>query len=71
MERGITTPVEKYKAMPMEYCTFHYWMMRGRLGGLQEYSLEEYVNGSELYSFIISLPSGDAIRVMQGHTPAV
>jgi hypothetical protein len=73
MERGIKTPVEKYKAMPMEYCTFHYWLMRGRLGGpkLDEYSLEEYVKVSELHSFVVSLPSDDAMRSMQGQMPTV
>jgi hypothetical protein len=65
------TPVEKYKAMPMEYCTFHYWLMRGRSGGMRESSLEDYVNGSRLHSFVISLPSDEAIRAMQGHKPAV
>jgi len=71
MEYGIMTPVEKYKAMPLEYCTFHYWLMRGRLGGLREYSLEEYANSSRLHSFVISLPSGDAMRAMQGQKPMV
>ena len=65
------TPVEKYKAMPMEYCTFHYWLMRGRSGGLRESGLEEYVNGSRLHSFIISLPPSDAMRAMTGHKPSV
>jgi len=71
MQRGINTPVEKYKAMPMEYCTFHYWLMRGRFGVKREYSLLEYANGSRLHSFIISLPSEEAMRAMQGHKPAV
>ena len=69
-ECGIMTPVERYKAVPMQHCTFHYWLMRGRSGGTREYSLEEYANGSRLYTFIISLPSDEAMRTMQGHKPA-
>jgi hypothetical protein len=64
-------PVEKYRAMPMEYCTFHYWLMRGRSGGTREYSLEDYVDGSRLHSFVISLPSGEAMRAMQAPKPAL
>lgn len=65
------TPVEKYRTMPLEYCTFHYWLMRGRFGGKREYSLEEYVNGSQLHSFIISLPPDEAMRAMQDYEPKV
>jgi hypothetical protein len=65
------TAFEKYKAMPMEYCTFHYWLMRGRYGGTREYSLEDYANGSRLHSFVTSLPSGEAMLAMQGHKPGV
>lgn len=64
------TSVEKYKAMPMEYCTFHYWLMRGRSGGTREFSLEEYANGSRLHAFIISLPPDEAMLTMEGHKPA-
>jgi len=70
-ERGILTLVEKSKALPMEYCTFHYWLMRGRYGGIRESSLEEYVNESRLHAFIVSLPSGNTMRATQSHKPTV
>lgn len=63
MKLGIRTPVENYRKKPMQYCTFHYWLMTtSRLG---EFSLDGYVNGSRLHSFVVSLPSPDEMRLMQ------
>jgi hypothetical protein len=36
--------VEHYRNTQLEYCTYHYYMMRGRVGG--RYSLDAYVEAS-------------------------
>ena len=53
---GIVTPSECYHATRLDYCTFHYWLVRGRVGS-HGYSLEDYVNWSKKFSFRVSLPS--------------
>ena len=52
---GVTTLAERYKGTQLMYCTFHYWLIRGRVGP-GGYSLEDYVKSSKL-TFTISLPS--------------
>lgn len=57
------TPVEKWKkGMRLKYCTFHYWMMRGR----RWFTLEEYVERSRYFGFVTSLPSPDDMAKMMG-----
>jgi len=51
----IQTVVECYRSTQLDFCTFHYYMMRGREGG--HYSLETYVEASKRHSFKTSLPS--------------
>ncbi|HEV2139326.1 MAG TPA: hypothetical protein VGR53_10850 [Nitrososphaerales archaeon] len=58
----IKTIVERHDDTPLNYCTFHYWLMRGRVGGY--YSLEDYVEASELHGFKTSLPSPEEMARM-------
>jgi hypothetical protein len=60
----VHTPVERWKGIEMKYCTFHYWMMKGREGGV--FTLEAYVELSRYFGFIISLPSPEVIGKMMG-----
>jgi hypothetical protein len=53
----IKTEAEHYKSTPLDYCTYHYYVMRGRLGG--HYSISEYVKASEFHSCKTSLPSSE------------
>ena len=52
---GVVTPAERYHATRLEYCAFHYWLMRGRVGSLG-YSLEDYANAPKRFAFKVSLP---------------
>ncbi len=52
---GIRTAVEKYGGTRLSYCTYHYWLMRGKTGGV--YTLDEYARSSAEHGFVISLPS--------------
>ena len=61
---GVVTPSEWYHATQLEYCTFHYWLMRGRVGN-HGYSLEDYANASKRFSFRVSLPSRADCEGMQ------
>jgi hypothetical protein len=57
---GISTQVEKYRESPLECCTFHYWLMRGR----PLFSLEVYVKSSERNGFVTSLPTQEEMQRM-------
>ncbi|MDG6945801.1 MAG: hypothetical protein JRM91_03955 [Nitrososphaerota archaeon] len=61
---GVVTPSEFYHATRLDYCTFHYWLVRGRVGS-HGYSLEDYVNSSKKFSFWVSLPSKADCERMQ------
>ena len=58
----VHTPVEGWKGTRMNYCTFHYWMMKGREDGI--FTLDAYVERSQHFGFVISLPSPEDIAVM-------
>ena len=60
---GVATPAERYKGTPLKYCTFHYWLIRGRVGP-DGYSLEDYVQSSKV-TFTTSLPSKADCERMQ------
>ncbi len=53
LQWGVRTPVERHLNTPMKYCTFHYWLMKGREGFL----LDAYVEHSRYFHFTVSLPS--------------
>ncbi len=61
---GVVTPSEWYHATQLEYCTFHYWLMRGRVGS-HACSLEDYANASKRFAFRVSLPSRADCEMMQ------
>lgn len=65
------TPVEKWKETEMKYCTFHYWIMKGREGGF--FTLGLYVERSKYFGFITSLPSSEDIAKMmsQSESPVI
>ncbi len=58
---SVHTPVERRQNTPMEYCTFHYWLMKGQEGFL----LQDYVEHSRDFGFAVSLPSPDDIAEMK------
>jgi hypothetical protein len=60
LEFGVQTPVERRRKTPMKYCTFHYWLMKGREGFL----LRSYVEHSKHFGFVISLPSHETMAKM-------
>jgi hypothetical protein len=62
LKSGTKTIVERHGDTPLNYCTFHYWLMRGKVGG--HYSLEAYVEASELHQFKTSLPSPENMARM-------
>ena len=55
MKFNIQTDVESYRSTKLDFCTYHYFMMRGRVGG--HYSLDEYAKASRSHAFKTSLPS--------------
>ena len=59
----IHTLVECYRNTQLDFCTYHYYMMRGREGG--HYSLETYVEASKHHSFKASLPSPDDMKLLR------
>ena len=59
---GVHTPVEWWKRTRMRYCTFHYWMMKGREGGI--FTLDVYIERSQHFGFIVSLPSPEDMAEM-------
>ena len=61
---NIHTAVERYHNRQLELCTYHYWLIRGRIGG--HYTLEAYAEASRHNSFKTSLPSADEIAMMGG-----
>lgn len=67
----VHTPVEKWRRTEMKYCTFHYWMMKGREGGF--FTLELYVERSRYFGFVTSLPSPEDMAKMMGQSesPAI
>ena len=60
---GVATPAERYKGTQLKYCTFHYWLVRGRVGP-GGYSLEDYVKWSGV-TFTVSLPPKADCEMMQ------
>lgn len=60
LEFGVQTPVERHRKTPMRYCTFHYWLMKGREGFL----LQTYAERSMHFGFVISLPSSENMARM-------
>jgi hypothetical protein len=63
LKHGVRTPVERHRKQDLRYCTFHYWLMRGR-GDPEVYTLKTYSQASAPYGFRISLPSEEDRRVM-------
>ncbi len=61
---GVITPAERYRSLQLRYCTFHYWLVHGRVGP-EEYSLEDYVSASKNFAFVTSLPSTEDCERMQ------
>jgi hypothetical protein len=61
---NIHTPVERYHGRQLELCTYHYWMIRGRIGG--SYTLEAYAEASRHNAIGTSLPSSEEIARMGG-----
>ena len=61
--KGIKTPVEKYRGIPLNYCTYHYFLMKAGPEGMK---LEDYVKGSESHAFKTSLPSSQDIENLEG-----
>lgn len=59
----IRTPVECHRNTQLNFCTYHYYLMKGREGG--HYSLESYVEASRRHSFRTSLPSPDEIAPLR------
>ena len=59
----IHTEVEQYRSTPLDYCTYHHYMMRGREGGL--YTLESYAEASRHHSFITSIPSAEEMALLR------
>jgi hypothetical protein len=55
LRHGARTPVEKYRDLPLECCTYHYWLTRGRAEP-GRFTLEAYVKSSESHAFTVSLP---------------
>ena len=79
---GVKTPAEKYRNVALEYCTFHYWLIRGGSGSGYSYTLEDYADASEKLAFKTSLPSptdcykmrrvqSDAAKSLQDAAPSV
>jgi hypothetical protein len=67
----IHTPAEWYRNVQNDFCTYHYWIIRGRDGGGPSlppvrFSLESYVEGSKLHGFRTSLPSPEEMARMNG-----
>lgn len=60
---GLDTPSEWYRSSQLDYCTFHYWLIRGRVEP-HGYPLEEYLAGSQRFAFRASLPSEADCRAM-------
>jgi hypothetical protein len=67
MERGVKTPVEKHGTTDLRYCTYHYWLMRGRSGGGVSMTLEDYAEASRLHFFVTSVPSPENVRRIKSH----
>lgn len=63
LNQGVRTPVERYRKQALRYCTFHYWLMRGR-GDPVVYTLKDYSEVSARHGFKISLPSDEDRRIM-------
>lgn len=57
---GVHTPIERWRRTQMRYCTFHYWLMKGREG----FTLESYVDHSRHFGWGISLPSPEDMAKM-------
>jgi len=65
LKHGVRTPVESHGKQALRYCTFHYWLMRGR-GDPEVYTLKTYSQASTPYGYRTSLPSEKDRRVMRG-----
>jgi hypothetical protein len=61
---NIRTPAERYHDRQLELCTYHYWMIRGRIGG--SYTLKAYAEASRHNAIGTSLPSREEIARMGG-----
>jgi hypothetical protein len=61
---NIYTPVERYHDRQLELCTYHYWMIRGKVGG--QYTLKTYAEASRHNAIGTSLPSPEEIARMNG-----
>lgn len=64
MERGVRTPVERYRKTALVYCTYHYWLIRGKSGGGVGVSLKDYADASRSHFFVISIPKPEDMRSM-------
>ncbi len=63
LQWGVLTPVEKWREAPMKYCTFHYWMMRGRLSPCG-FAFDAYAERSRAFGFVLSLPPPTVMEEM-------
>jgi hypothetical protein len=63
LKHGVRTPLERHRKQALRYCTFHYWLMRGR-GYPEVYTLKAYSQASAPYGFKISFPSEEDRRIM-------
>jgi len=66
LKSSIHTPVEWYRNVQLNFCSYHYWLMRGKNAGGGTYSLGSYIEASKLHRFRTSLPSPEEIARMGG-----
>ena len=61
---NVRAGVEWHKNTQLNFCSYHYWLMRGRDAGGGTYSLEAYIEASKLHGFRTSLPSPEEMARM-------
>jgi hypothetical protein len=66
LKSNVHTKVEYYRITQLNFCTYHYWLMKGRDAGGATYSLDRYIKASELHAFKTSLPLPDEMAMMGG-----
>lgn len=66
LKSNIHTAVEWYRNTQLDFCSYHYWLMRGRDGSGVTYSLELYIEASKLHAFRTSLPLPEEMARMSG-----
>jgi hypothetical protein len=66
LKSNIQTAVEWYRDTQLNYCSYHYWLVRGRNAGGVIFSLDVYVESSKTHAFATSLPSAEEMARMGG-----